>query len=92
MSSLQKRALHAQHNNIRASLNPDSIIPYLNQQDLLTNEEFEKLCGRALTRSEKIDLIVQVLPSIREEIGGTSFCVVLKRVPLNLVCLHTRSW
>ena len=38
------------------------LTPYLNQQDLLTDDESEKLCGRALTRSEKIDLIVQVLP------------------------------
>jgi len=59
--------MSTQHTKIRARLNPDSITPYLNQQDLLTDDELEKLCCETLTRLQKIDLIVQVLPSKRRD-------------------------
>jgi len=58
MSTSHKRALHTQ---LRANLSPDSITPYLNQQDLLTDDGLKKLCSVSLTRLQ--NLIVQLLPS-----------------------------
>jgi len=63
METAKRYAITAQHENIRTTLNLMGIIPFFNQTNMLTDDETYRLKNTNYPEGERIDLLIQILPS-----------------------------
>ena len=66
---LHRKALHQCSVELHSKLNPDSIVPYLQRDNLLTDNEENILMDSSKYRKEKINFIVSMLPT-----KGSGWC------------------